>query len=239
MGKHWTVDLDSKETALYVMSIDLDTSLIATLSEACNEDHLVHLLEKHGLIYQRPSISDDLRKLFKSSRVSFALLCYRLRPGKSGSVRTPFAHAVRPGVTPSPAKDDGNSVVAASSFHDEKSATGAHPLERGFTRSFEILSSQAVTSLLPTVFGIEFSLRNANDPSRHLDDNEVLEYISSASGKNVSKEIDVFGYVDYFNNGRIEYGGHGEERIACIGQTNLEVSSPQIRHFSLQHILIW
>jgi len=96
------------------------------------------------------------------------------------------------------------------------------------------LSAHAILSFLPTIFGIEFALRNPNDPSRNLDDDDVLKLIATQSGKEVSKEIDIFGYVDYFNQNRIEIGG--EDRVTCIARQSGGIIPSKAVLFT--HILI-
>lgn len=145
-----------------------------------------------------------------------------LRESRS-SKRTASTHAAYPGIDPTP---HGSDRDADSNRNPESTRSGHFVMQQGFTKAYEYLAANAVQSLLPNELGIEFKLRNENNPSRRLEDAKIVEFVTSQLPEKQfsSEEVDVFGYVDYFNEERIINKEETSTRIQSLKNPTLTVT---------------
>jgi len=92
-------------------------------------------------------------------------------------------------------------------------------IQSGLSTTYELLCSNALQSLLVTALSLEFYLRS-NQPSRLLDENNILETVRGQYGKH-SGEVDIFRYVDYYTEIRTKE--KIVDNFTSIGHPDLQV----------------
>jgi hypothetical protein len=190
-----------------------DAKMVERLSKMSKADNLVGFfrsLKNNPIqIFGTTDLKPHLHR--KNDNLDILLLPAATATLKVGSTITP-PPGIRPGII-----SDGR-ASQNSDFH----------VVRRYTQAFEDLSTAAVHSLLPNCLGIGFTLRHAQFASRTLERVDIRAEVTRRLCKGTdeaSAEIDCFGYVDYFNESRIN--NDNEKRVKCMGQKTLDVSLPE------------
>lgn len=223
-------DKDSSQIYFIGISMESDKQILDELSNVNNLVHFNHVVNKNALVANSVNKSSDLRGAFdvKSSNIFKLAILPCLYD--SSSRRTPSFRAAFPGVDESPqSKKRGSDRDTIS--HPPASITSGHfAMTQGYTKAYELISATAVQGYLPNELGIEFKLRNEDSPSRKLENKEILDIITETlpEKQGASEEIDIYGYVDYYNEDRmIDKSEFTSKRIHSIGYNTLKVPFPQ------------
>jgi hypothetical protein len=168
-------DFDEELIPAFIVRLSKDH--LNEFAHVNSTEHMKNLFKSHQMPYNEVQVFDDLRGLFEKfgtggEHISLILLpsIGKARP-QSRSVHTPSLRAALPGIAPSPGRISYETMGVSESV-------AAHTIHTGFTKAFELLSSQGIESFLPRAFGIEFHLRTPTNPSRVLDDKELLDWVT-------------------------------------------------------------